>query len=123
MRRKKKRFFGLIFKPMLVILVVLSFFAMLGLKNASTGVEYEISSLEKKKMSLVRDGKHLAAERAKLTSIGNIRKVSTNSEGFQFPDRKNVVYVKTLKQPAPHVASYQSSAQSKTKQNADLPYN
>lgn len=115
MRRRKKSLLGLAFKCFLVIVLIFSVFAMLGQKNALTGVEYKISMLEKKKMHLIKEGKYLMAEKARLASIENIKKVSANPEEFQFPDRRKVIYVKTVEQPAPHTASYQPSSQSSTK--------
>lgn len=115
MRRKKRSFFGLLFKFSLFILLILSVFAMLGQKNAFTGVEYKISMLEKKKMELIKERKYVIAEKAKLSSIENIKKVAVNPEEFQFPDRKKVVYVKTVKQPETHTVSYQLSSQSSAK--------
>ncbi len=113
--KRKRGFLGLVFKFFLVILLILSFFAMLGQKNAITGLEYKISAIEKKKMQLIKEGKHLMAAKARLASIENIRKASVNPEEFQFPDRKKVVYVKTIKQSEPRSASYQSANKSSTK--------
>lgn len=115
MRRRKRSFLRLAFKCFLFILLIFSVFAMLGQKNALTGVEYKISMLEKKKMQLIKEGKYLMADKARLASIGNIKKVSANPEEFQFPDRKKVIYVKTVEQPATRTASYQPSNQSTTK--------
>lgn len=120
--RKKKSLLCLVIKPLLLALLVLSFFGILGQKNAFTGIEYRINMLEKKKMELIKEGKYLMAERAKLASIQHVTKVAANSEGFCFPDRKKVVYVKTIKKPVPHTASYQQSAKSTQLQSASLPY-
>lgn len=113
--RRKKSFVRFALKPLMVILLVISFFAVLGQKNAFTGVEYRINMLEKKKMEIIKEGKYLAAAKAKLSALENIRKAASNPEEFNFPDRKKVTYVKTLKQPEPHTASYQSSAKSERK--------
>lgn len=120
--RKKRSMLQFILKPLMLILLLLSFFAVLGQKNAFTGIEYRINMLEKKKMELIKESKYLMAERAKLASIQQIAKASTNSEGFYFPDRKKVIYVKTIKAQAPQTASYQQSAKFASPQNANMPY-
>jgi hypothetical protein len=120
--RKKRSLFFFVLKPLLLILLVLSFFAVLGQKNAFTGIEYRINMLEKKKMELIKEGKYLTAEKVKLASIQNITKVAANSEGFNFPDRKKVIYVKTIKEPVPYTASYQQTAKSVSTQDSAVPY-
>jgi len=120
--RKKRSLFLFVLKPLLLTLLVASFFALLGQKNAFTGIEYKINMLEKKKMELIKEGKYLAAEKAKLVSIQNITKAAANSEGFNFPDRKRVIYVKTIKEPVPYAASYQQTAKSASRQDNALPH-
>ncbi len=107
MRRKKKSFLMFLFKSSLVVLLILSVFFMLGQKNALTSVEYKINMLEKKKMELIKERKYLIAGKARLTSIENVKRVAANSDEFQFPDRKKVIYVQTLKEPEPKTASLQ----------------
>ncbi len=106
MKRRQKSFLGSAFKFFLVILLILSIFVMLGQKNALTGVEYNISMLEKKKMQLIRDRDSLKVEKARLASIDSIKKVSSNQDGFHFPDRKMVINIETVTEPEPRTATY-----------------
>lgn len=120
--RKKKSLLPIVLKPLMVVFLILSFFAILGQKNAFTGIEYRINVLEKKKMELIKESKYLIAEKAKLASIQHVAKTAANSDGFNFPDRKKVIYVKTIKKPAPHTATYQQSAKSASRQDDTMLY-
>lgn len=120
--RKKRSILLIVLKPLMLILLVVSFFAVLGQKNAFTGIEYRINMLEKKKMELIKEGKYLTAEKSQLSSIQRITKAVSNDEGFYFPDRKKIVYVKTIKKPAPYAAAYQQSAKSASWQDTAMPY-
>jgi hypothetical protein len=101
--RKGNRLTGVL-KPVCIVLLLISVFFIVWLRSSFVSFEYSISSLEKKKAELMRDGKMLAAERASLLSVERFEKVAAN--GFTFPDRVKVVYVKRAKDNEPYRASF-----------------
>lgn len=92
-----------IMKPLSVLALLFSVFLMVWLKSSVVSLEYSISSLEKKKTELMRERKLFAAERANLLSVERFQNVAAN--GFEFPDRVKVVYVKSLKTTDTYTAS------------------
>ncbi len=100
-RRNKVIF---ILKTFSIILLLVSVFTIVWLRSSFVSIEYSISSLEKKKTSLMRDRKALAAERASLLSVERFEKVA--GSGFSFPNRVKVVYVKKEKDKEPYRASF-----------------
>lgn len=93
-----------ILKPLSVVILLLSIFSIVWLRSSFISLEYCISSLEKKKSLLMKDRKVLIAERASLLSVERFEKVAAN--GFVFPDRVKVVYVKKAKDNEPYKASF-----------------
>lgn len=100
--RRNKLIF--ILKPFSIILLLVSVFTIVWLRSSFVSIEYSISSLEKKKTSLMRDRKAFAAERASLLSVERFEKVAAS--GFSFPNRVRVVYVKKEKDKEPYRASF-----------------
>ena len=99
MRHKRESAPAWFFKRLLVLLVILSVFAIVWLRSGVRSLEYGLSSLEKKKQQLMKENKLLAAERANLMSFERFQK--TADEGFVVPDRIKVVYVKKAVEKAP----------------------
>jgi hypothetical protein len=91
-------------KPLSIVMLLISIFSIVWLRSSFVSLEYSISSLEKKKTVLMRDRKMLAAERASLLSVERFEKVAAN--GFTFPDRVKVVYVKKARDNEPYMASF-----------------
>ncbi len=107
MRTKRRgNFHRFILKSFMIILLVLSVFVMLTQRSTFTAIEYKISKLEKEKIALLKERKYLLTTKASLTSISNIRKADAKTEGFHFPDRTKIIYVKTTKEPEPLQASF-----------------
>jgi hypothetical protein len=101
--RKGSKLTGVL-KQVCIILLLISVFFIVWLRSSVISLEYSISSLEKKKAELMRDAKMLLAERASLMSVERFEKVAAN--GFTFPDRVKVVYVKRTKDNEPYRASF-----------------
>lgn len=91
-------------KPLSIVMLLLSIFAIVWLRSSFVSLEYSISSLEKKKAALMRDRKVLAAKRASLLSVERLEKFAASE--FSFPDRVKVIYVKREKDKEPYKASF-----------------
>ncbi len=103
MLRKKNRFMRLL-KPFSVMLIMFLTFAMVWIRSSYVSLEYNIRDLEKKKIEFTRTGKLIAAEKASLISAERFGKVV--ADGFAFPDRMKVVYVKSIKDGDSYKASF-----------------
>lgn len=68
------------------------------------GLEYKISSLEKKKAYLMKENKAIVAEKVRLIALERFE--NNESRGFVFPDRIRVVYVKETTHKEPYRISY-----------------
>lgn len=86
----KMNFFNF-FQCFILIMIVLSIFAILWIRSNVITVEYRLSQLEERKRALLREQKLLLAERASVSSFARIEKSETYS--FQFPDRKKVIFI------------------------------
>lgn len=82
-----------IIKPLFVIFILCSIFATIWLKSSLVTIEYQISSLENKKMEKQREMRLLVAERAEHLSFQKI-KLITAKEGLSRADRTRVLIVK-----------------------------
>src|SRR5512147_2323245 len=88
--RRRSRLLWLM-KPLSVMVLLLSLFALVWLRSGVVSIEYRLSELEKTKRELMRDKKVLAAEKARLLSVARFEQGV--AEGFAFPDRVKVVHV------------------------------
>lgn len=102
--RKQNRFIWML-KPLAVTAVLFSVFATVWLRSSVVSLEYKLSSLEKKKMGLMREAKTLLAERAGLLSVERFENVAMSGQGFTFPDRLKVVFVEKAGGNEPRKAS------------------
>ena len=66
---------------------------MVWLRSSVRAMEYTISSLDNKRMEMIKEKKLLMADRSGILSIQNVR-AGGNKSDLVFPDRVNVVYVK-----------------------------
>ncbi|MFQ3574127.1 MAG: hypothetical protein SNJ53_05790 [Thermodesulfovibrionales bacterium] len=69
------------------------------------GLEYKISSLEKKKIQLMKENKVIVAEKVRLLALERFE--NNETRGFVFPDRIRVVYVKEPSFKEPYRISHQ----------------
>ncbi|GAB6182524.1 hypothetical protein [Thermodesulfovibrio hydrogeniphilus] len=74
----------------LILLSLISIFAILWVRANVVSIEYRLGNLEEKKKILLKEKKILLAEKASLSSI-----VRFDNQGntMVFPDRKKVVYI------------------------------
>jgi hypothetical protein len=105
---------SLFYKPLCVLLLLLSLFGLVWVRSSVVSVHYDIRTLEEKRMEAVKDTRLLLAERAKLMSITRVssslrEQVRGNSEyamaDFVTPDRVKVVHIKKNRGPEPYKAS------------------
>jgi hypothetical protein len=106
MRHKRESALVWLFKRMLVLLVILSVFAVVWLRSGVVSLEYSLSSLQKEKAGLMKENKLLAADRANLMSFERFEK--TADEGFVVPDRMKVVYVRKADDKTPRTVALNS---------------
>ncbi len=92
-------------KPLSVLMLLFSIFSLIWLKSSVVSTEYMLSTLEKKKESLMRERKMLNAERAHLMAIERFQNAAAT--GLAFPDRVKVVWVMKAKDDV-QTASYSS---------------
>lgn len=95
-----------IVKVLCLLLLVGSLFGILSVKSDVISLRYNIGTMEKTKMQLMRDNKLLMAERSHLTSIERFEKVSMKESGFIIPDRRHVVSVRLQKDKDTYKASF-----------------
>lgn len=96
----KMNFFSFV-QCFIIIMIVLSIFAILWIRSNVLTVEYKLSQLEERKKALLREQKVLLAERASISSFSRIEKSDTYY--LQFPDRKKVIYI--TKKPEDSITS------------------
>lgn len=111
--KAKTTMLSLLYKPLLVAFVLLGLFGLVWLRSRIVAVNYEIHSLEEKKMDALTDTKLLLADRAKLMSLVKIdtspkgtstgRKYASNE--YVFPNRVRVVHVRRSKGVEPYDVS------------------
>ncbi len=111
--KENSNMLSLLYKPLLVACLVLGLFGLVWLRARIVAVNYEIHSIEEKKMGALTDMKLLLADRAKLMSLAKIetsvRSTASNERyadnGYIFPDRIKVVHVKRSKGVTPYNVS------------------
>ncbi len=102
-KRKRKNRFLRFLKPLSLAVTLALLFGVVWLRSTVVSIEYKLSELEGTKKILARDNKLLAADRAKLSSIGRF---DGTGHGFIIPDRVQVVYVKQAGAGDAYKASY-----------------
>lgn len=80
-------------KPLSIVFLLCSIFAIVWLRSSLTTIEYEISNLESKKIERQKEARLLVAERAELLSFQRIKAVM-RKEGLARADRARVLVVK-----------------------------
>ncbi len=95
----KRCFITSALKALSILSILLLIFGIIWLRSSIVSLEYNISSLEKKKLHLMKENKGIVAEKARLLALERFE--NSDSRGFVFPDRVRVVYVKetTNKEP------------------------
>ncbi|MGE5239443.1 MAG: hypothetical protein ACM3ON_11640 [Chloroflexota bacterium] len=92
-----------ILKPLSLVMTLALLFGVVWLRSTVVSLEYKLSELECTQKILARDNKLLAADKAKLSSIGRF---DSTGHGFIIPDRVQVVYVKQAGAGDAYKASY-----------------
>lgn len=80
-------------KPLFVLFIFCSIFAIVWLRTSLVAIEYEISALETKKTALQKETRLLIAERAEHLSFQKVKLITTK-EGLSRADRTRVLIVK-----------------------------
>jgi len=80
-------------------------FSIVWLRSSVRTVEYNIASLENKRLEILKERKMLMAEKASLQSVQNVKNTGEGKLGLVFPDRVKVIYVKKEGGSAPYRAS------------------
>ncbi|MFA5352597.1 MAG: hypothetical protein WC291_00035 [Thermodesulfovibrionales bacterium] len=101
--RKRNRSVSFL-KPFFVVTMLFLVFSLVWLRSGVVSLEYSISRLEEKKAELLRDRKLLGAQKSHLLSVDKFETASAN--GFVFPDRMKVVYVKRVEDGGTYKASF-----------------
>jgi cell division protein FtsL len=94
-------------KIVFTLAVFAGIFSLIWLRTAIVNLKYEINELENQKVELVRIGKYLEAEKAKIYSVENIER-SAKRFGMKIVKRENIIYVKKVNGPAPYKVSAKS---------------
>jgi hypothetical protein len=115
MRYKKSNLFSMLLKPFSIMLLIVGLFSVLWLRSNIVSLEYGLSNLDKKKITLMREKKMLMAERAHLLSIERFQKLASTGSGFIVPDRVRVVSVKRMKGGDTYKVSLQRAEQQQQK--------
>jgi cell division protein FtsB len=102
-RRRNRLSFLL--KPLCIALLLFALFGLVWLKSNVISLEYNISSLEKKKEECLKERKILFAEKANLQSFETINSSLSGDYVFVFPNRIKVIHVKRQKGPLPYKVS------------------
>jgi hypothetical protein len=102
-RRNKGRAVGILKVMFLATVLVLTFVAV-WLRSGIVTLEYRLSDLDNKKKIVMRDGKLLAAEKARLSTMARFDGLA--GQGFVVPDRVQVVYVKQANPTDAYKASF-----------------
>ncbi|HSB51716.1 MAG TPA: hypothetical protein VLD40_03575, partial [Dissulfurispiraceae bacterium] len=101
-RRRRNRLVKIL-KPLSLVMTLALLFGVVWLRSTVVSLEYKLSELECTQKILARDNKLLAADKAKLSSIGRF---DSTGHGFIIPDRVQVVYVKQAGAGDAYKASY-----------------
>lgn len=80
-----------VLRPLSVLALICAIFSLVWIRSGVVSLEYKLSSLDKKKQTLLRENKLLAAERANLMSVERFETAAAG--GFSMPDRIRVVHV------------------------------
>lgn len=105
---------SLLYKPLCIAFLLFGLFGLIRLRSTVLTLNYDIRTLEEKKMDSLKNTKMLLAERAKIMSIaqldaslgGNVKgAIKYAANGYIFPDRAKVVHIKRNKGPVPYNAS------------------
>ncbi|MBN2655024.1 MAG: hypothetical protein JXR79_07955 [Nitrospirae bacterium] len=83
---------NMLLKVVSVLLLIASVFSVIWLRSSVVSIEYSLGKLENNKIAMLKERKHLAAERASLLSVERLGKATAKT--YVFPDRVRVVYVK-----------------------------
>ncbi|MGQ9569371.1 MAG: hypothetical protein ACUVUQ_00735 [Thermodesulfovibrionales bacterium] len=102
---KKRNIFFFLLKPLCIAILLFAHFGLVWLKSNVISLEYDISSLEKKKEECLKERKILFAEKANLQSFEVINSSMSEDYGFVFPDRVKVIHVKRQRGPSPYRVS------------------
>lgn len=97
--------FSFVLIPLAVLLFLFGIFSVVWLRSSVRTVEYTISSLDNKRMEILKERKMLLAEKAGLLAIQNVKKTGDGKLALVFPDRVKVIYVKKEGGIAPYKAS------------------
>lgn len=102
-RKRRNKLVGAL-KPLSLIVLLFSLFAVVWVSSNVVSVEYRLTELEKKRTDLMREKKLISAERARLLSIERFEHVAQNA--YIIPDRVQVVYVKQGRDGDAYKASF-----------------
>ena len=94
-----------ILKPLFITLLLFGVFCIVWLRSNVMMLEYNLGELEKKKIESLKGREMLRAEKASLLSFERVNAFLSRNEGFVFPDRTRVIYVKRQKGSQPYNAS------------------
>ncbi|MCE5312446.1 MAG: hypothetical protein LLF86_04770 [Nitrospiraceae bacterium] len=92
MRSRNSGKFSFFLKTLSVVLLLASVFSIVWLRSSVVSMEYRLGKLENTKMEMLKERKHLDAQRASLMSVERLGKAAARE--YVFPDRVKVVYVK-----------------------------
>ena len=118
--RTESAILSFMYKPLCIILLVLSLFGLIWLRSQVVTATYEIRTLEENKMDSLKDMKLLLAERAELMSLENIEASFLENDrgesvfarsGYVFPDRIKVIHIKRGKRSEQYRASLELRTQ------------
>ena len=119
MRTKtNNRMLSLLYVPACMALLLLGLFGLVWLRSNVLTINYDIRSVEEKRMEALKDMKMLLADRAGLMSLARINGPLRESgqadarlagSGFVTPDRVRVIHVRSSKGPEPRKASFEVS--------------
>lgn len=84
---------------LLLGLIVAGLFSLVWLRSAITALEYNIARHEETKREILREKKELLAQRASLSSLQRIHNLAFKTEGFTFPDRRRLNFIKKKESP------------------------
>lgn len=90
----QRSIFSYVLIPVVAAVILFGIFSIVWLRSNVRAVEYGISSLENKRMEIIKERKLLLAERSSIQSIQNVKNKGDGKLGLVFPDRVKVVYVK-----------------------------
>ncbi len=82
-------------------------FSLVWLRTALVNLKYGLSNLENQKLELIRMGKLIDAEKAKVYSVEQVEE-SAKQLGMKVVKRENIIYVKRVADAAPYKVSTKS---------------